>query len=207
MFSDPSASMSSSSLSSSHSSRSSRSSRSSPIPTFANPIAISKSSISPPSTTSFFDISPSAPFCADGTPSASCAYPSWPSRSFLSPTASAASINSYCGGASLYISDEDLADDFSDLKYGNHLKAAPSACDFDEDQPSIPDGWRIDAAASEEPGQDSREGEEEVEEKRSIVEKGEDYWRAHEPYCRMRTFSPHENSTVQHLHNNTFYLQ
>ena len=141
MFSDPSASMSSSSLSSSHSSRSSRSPRSYPIPAFANPIAISKSSISPPSTTSFFDISPSAPFYAPATPSASCAYPSWPSRSFLSPTASAASINSYCGRASLYISDEDLADDFSDLKFGNHLKAAPSACDFDEDQPSIP--WEM----------------------------------------------------------------
>lgn len=50
-------------------------------------------------------------------------------------------MNSYCGGASLYISDEDLADNFSDLKFGNHLKAAPSACDFEDDEPSIP--WEL----------------------------------------------------------------
>ncbi|MCJ1463439.1 hypothetical protein MMC07_002046 [Pseudocyphellaria aurata] len=92
---------------------SSTSSVPSPQSAFANPMSIPlKSTLSPPSTTSStFSLSPATPIFPVCSPSATCAYPSWPNRDFLSSTASNASP--YGGGnwsASSYVSDDDLLD-------------------------------------------------------------------------------------------------
>ncbi|MCJ1342534.1 hypothetical protein MMC31_000720 [Peltigera leucophlebia] len=86
----------------------------SPRHAFANPIHISsKSTLSPPSTTSsVFSISPATPIFPICSPSAICAYPSWPARDCLSSTSTPANScggnKNYCGSS--YISDEDLLD-------------------------------------------------------------------------------------------------
>ena len=84
----------------------------SPRHVFANPVHISsKSTLSPPSTTSsVFSISPATPIFPICSPSAICAYPSWPARDRLSLTSTPANScggnKNYCGSS--YVSDEDL---------------------------------------------------------------------------------------------------
>lgn len=86
-----------------------------PSPQFAfmNPSGIPPKSLpSQPSTTSSnFSLSPSTPLFPNCNVSATCAYPSWPNRDFLSPTSSPKSsyTNPHCMGSS-YVSDEDLLD-------------------------------------------------------------------------------------------------
>lgn len=112
---DHSDSDSGSDLSVSPSSCSTSSSAFSPRHAFANPVQInSKSTLSPPSTTSSpFSISPASPIFPISSSSAICAYPSWPARDSLSPTSTPAkscggSNQTYCGSS--YISDDDLLD-------------------------------------------------------------------------------------------------
>ena len=113
-FSDTGASSTSSSLTKS---------LTSPAHTFANPISITKSALSPPSTTSYVDLSPrttpstasvsslspQTPTSSPGSPHSYCAYPSWPQGNFLS--SSSCVSDSQCaalGEATSYVSDDDI---------------------------------------------------------------------------------------------------
>ena len=93
---------------------------------FADAITSSlKSPISQPSTTSSspeLSSSPVTPPCSFSNPSfASCAYPNWPQRNILSPSAS-----SNCGSqANSYISDDDLLD-LADLELIGDMRIPPN---------------------------------------------------------------------------------
>ncbi|MCJ1266975.1 hypothetical protein MMC22_006860 [Lobaria immixta] len=102
-------------------SSSSTSSIPSPQSAFVNPMSIPlKSTLSPPSTTSNFSLSPATPIFPICSPSATCAYPSWPNRDFLSSTTPTASpYGSGNGSASSYVSDDDLLDLASLDLYGD----------------------------------------------------------------------------------------